>query len=101
MKTFEEFARDIIPDIDKRYELYKLCQTPEKLIGLKVISIRAGFSSLFSTKMTITEINQQDWGKTGLWVTFKPNEDTTGYAANSENGWLCHLDELPHSVKPY
>lgn len=102
MKTFEEFVRDIIPDIDSRYELYKLCQTPEKLIGLKVVAIRAGFScSEGGTKMTIKSVDEMTFaGNTDIWVHFISNEDTL-LSRRALNGWSCKLSELPHSVKPY
>lgn len=106
MKTFEEFARDIISDIDKRYELYKLCQTPEKLIGLKVVAITAGFGcgSEGGTKMTIAQVDKPRKWKDEILIDvhFKPNEDTESITKqNNPNGWLCFLHELPHSVKPY
>lgn len=109
MKTFEEFVKDIYPNIEKRYELYKLTLTPEKLIGLKVMAIRAGFGcdSEGGTKMTIEKIDEPRKQLSYPYemvvdVHFKPNEDTSYWPKiNCPNGWMCYLSELPHSVVPY
>lgn len=102
MKTFEEFVKDIIPNIDKRYEFYKLCQKDENIIGMKVMAIRAGFScsSEGGTKMTIESIDPEyidKWGNKIRNVHLKPNKDSH----ESRNGWGCTLNDLPHSVIPY
>jgi hypothetical protein len=45
--TFEEFAKHVHPNLESRYEIYKLTFTPEKLIGLGGFKIIAWVNVFF------------------------------------------------------
>jgi len=97
--TLEQFAEQIVPDFEGRWEMYNM--TPEELIGKTVVSIRSGFSSMDGGQIMKVESMREFNGN--IQIHLEPTLDSLIYDDEREThlGWSCDWDDRYNSFVIY
>ena len=89
--TFEQFAATKVPLLKARWEIYNI--SPKDLVGKKVVSIRAGFSSEGGQVMLVQTANSK-------YVHLNPTNESINIG-DGHMGWGCNVSEIPDSFILY